>query len=296
MPTVSVIGLGRMGSALARRLIANDYQVTVWNRSPEKAQALGEAGARVALSVGEAIAASPTTITCIKSQRDTLRLLALRANALAGKTIIEVSTGDAVAAEELTAFLMARDADCLIGAINAHPAGIGEPDTALMVVGPEEIWERCSALIKLLGGSSIHLGSEPGTLAALFTALFTARQGYMFGLFYGAALCREAGIPLQTFVDQMPISLRLMQSYFRLFADSVPERRYGDPSASLATYADVFDDALATFEAHGARAELPRLMSELARRGVAEGYADKQLTAIVEVLEGDRQRLEVAER
>jgi 3-hydroxyisobutyrate dehydrogenase-like beta-hydroxyacid dehydrogenase len=46
--TVSVIGLGNMGSALARRFVANHHSVTVWNRSADKGAPLTKRGARVA--------------------------------------------------------------------------------------------------------------------------------------------------------------------------------------------------------------------------------------------------------
>ena len=285
MSAVSVIGLGLMGSAIARTLIANSYRVTVWNRSPEKATPLVEAGAVLAAEAAQAIAASPVTIVCIKSQRETLALLQPLSDRLEGKTIIDVSTGDAAASEELFAFLQDASADALVAAINAHPSGIGKDETTLMVVGPPATWERCSKLIKVLGGSSAYLGREPNSLVAIFSALFTARQGFLFGLFYGAQLCRKAGIPVQTFVEQMPISFQLMETYYSLFAETVPERLYDDPPATLATYADVYDDVLATFEAFGTQADLPRLMSDLAHKGMTAGHADKQVTAIVEVLD-----------
>ncbi len=56
----------------------------------------------------------------------------------------------------------------------------------------------------------------------------------------------------------------------------------------MATYAAAFDDALGTFNGLGARAELPRLMHDLVRRGVEAGHGDDQLTALVEALGGPR--------
>jgi 3-hydroxyisobutyrate dehydrogenase-like beta-hydroxyacid dehydrogenase len=51
---IAVLGLGNMGSALARRLLAAGYDVTVWNRSPGRADALVQEGAHTAASVEEA--------------------------------------------------------------------------------------------------------------------------------------------------------------------------------------------------------------------------------------------------
>jgi 3-hydroxyisobutyrate dehydrogenase-like beta-hydroxyacid dehydrogenase len=59
MSEVSVIGLGNMGSALARVIQENGRTVTVWNRSPEKAASLVEKGVVLAPSATAAITTSP---------------------------------------------------------------------------------------------------------------------------------------------------------------------------------------------------------------------------------------------
>ena len=120
MKHVSVIGLGVMGTALARTLLGNGYRVTVWNRSLDKAQTLGEQGARVAASSAEAIAASPTVLICIKSHADTRAVLEA-AQTLDGKKIIELSTGSAPEARSLYNWLTGQKAECLIGMICTFP-------------------------------------------------------------------------------------------------------------------------------------------------------------------------------
>ena len=104
MSDVSVIGLGAMGMALAITLLENGYQVSVWNRSTDKARALVEAGASLAKSPQAAIAASPVTLVCITSNSDTRRLLE-SAGDLAGRQIIELSTGSAPEAKALAEWL-----------------------------------------------------------------------------------------------------------------------------------------------------------------------------------------------
>jgi 3-hydroxyisobutyrate dehydrogenase-like beta-hydroxyacid dehydrogenase len=121
-------------------------------------------------------------------------------------------------------------------------------------------------------------------LAALFAALFTTRQGFMFGMIYGGLVCKAAGIPLDVFAKQIPVSLGVLPSYHQYFADTVPGGNFDNPPASMATYAAALDDALSTFKSTGAPAELPQLFSDLAHRGVDAGLQDKALTALVELL------------
>ena len=124
-------------------------------------------------------------------------------------------------------------------------------------------------------------------VAALFAALFTTRQGFMFGMIYGGLVCKKAGIPLDTFAGQVPVSLGVLPSYHKYFPDTVPVGNFDNPPATMTTYAAALDDALSTFRAVGAPAELPQLFSDLAHKGVDAGLNDKALTALVELLGND---------
>lgn len=287
MSDISVIGLGVMGSALANALLNRGYSVTVWNRSIEKAKPLLSAGASLANSAEEAVAASPATITCIASHEQTIELLGGFSSLLDGKTIIELSTGGSTQAEALAKMLSENNANWLIGIINAYPTAVGNPETVLSIVGDSEVWESWKSAINALGGSSMHVGTEAGMLAALFAALFTTRQGFMFGMIYGGLVCKKAGIPLETFAQQIPVTLGVLPSYHQYFADTVPEGKYDNPPATMTTYAAALDDALSTFKASGAPSELPQLFSDLAHKGVDAGLSDKALTSLVELLDNE---------
>jgi 3-hydroxyisobutyrate dehydrogenase-like beta-hydroxyacid dehydrogenase len=81
-----------------------------------------EAGASLATSVEEAIAASITTVTCLKNHQVTTELLRPISKRLSGKAILDFSTGGAEEAEELVEMLTGYDADWQIGMINAYPS------------------------------------------------------------------------------------------------------------------------------------------------------------------------------
>lgn len=282
MTQVSIIGLGAMGAALAACLLENDYEVTVWNRSREKAVPLVAAGATLAASAENAIAASPITIVCIKNHLETFRLLEPIKDVWQGKTICDLSTGDSVDADRLVSFLQSNGADYMIGIINAYPSGIGKDSTTIITVAVEETWTRHAGVIKTLGGRSTYIGTEPSALTALFAALFTTRQGFMFGMIYGALVCEKAGVPLQVFSDQIPVSIEMNNNYYKTFAATVPDANYDNPEASMATYAAALDDALSTFKSNGTPAELPQLFCDMVHKAMKDGLAEKQLTALVQ--------------
>ncbi len=280
MEHVSVVGLGNMGSALASCLLKKGYQVTVWNRTPEKSAPLVAAGATQAVAIADAIAASPIIVVCIKNHQDTHDLLQPIAEQMRGKAICDLSTGNADDAEQLVALLQKNGADCLIGMINAYPSGIGKDSTNIITAGSEDAWSQHTDVIMTLGGSSTYIGSKPSAVPALFAALFTARQGFMFGMIYGSLVSQKAGVPLKVFSDLMSASLELNKGYHNTFATTVPEGNYDNPEASMAVYADALDDALSTFKSSGAPAELPQLFVDKVQDAMKDGLADKQLTAL----------------
>lgn len=288
MTDISVIGLGDMGSALASTLLTSGYTVTVWNRSPEKTTALTAAGAMLAESAEAAIEASPATITCITSHDRTVELIESMNLSLQGKTIIELSTGGISEAEALASLITARGADWIIGAISGYPSTVGSQDLVLINAAPPQTWAQWQPLIKTLGGSSVCVGDQPGMVPTLFAALFTTRQGFMFGMIYGGLLCKKAGIPLEEFARQVPITMGVMPSYHQYFSDSVAGEAYESAEASMATYAAALDDALATFEALGAPAELPALFSEQAHKGMDAGLNTRALTALIGLLANEK--------
>ena len=281
MTDISVIGLGDMGSALANTLLKRGYTVTVWNRTADKAEGLISAGAILASSPEEAIVASPATITCIKSHDTTIQLIADLPVSLEGKTIIELSTGGITEAEALASLLSEKGADWMIGAISGYPSSVGKEELVLITACKQHVWDEWIGLIKALGGSSVCVGDQAGMVPTLFAALFTTRQGFMFGMIYGGLVCKKAGISLEEFARQIPIAMGVLPSYYNYFSDTVADDNFESSEASMATYAAALDDALATFEALDAPSELPKLFSEQAHKGMDAGLGKKALTALI---------------
>jgi 3-hydroxyisobutyrate dehydrogenase-like beta-hydroxyacid dehydrogenase len=284
MKSVSAIGLGAMGSVLAQVLLQNGYRVTVWNRSVEKAAELVEAGASRASSPSEAVRASDATITCIRSHVDTRHLLEADPSALSEKTIIELSTGDSAEAASLLTWLRSKGAKGLIGMIAIFPKDIGKPDSAILAVGEEAVWGQCEALLTTLAGASARVGSDPIALAAIYASLVLPRQGFMFGMIYGAMICEKAGISMDAYVEALPLTIKIVHDYYELFSKTVPGGKFDDPPASLSVYHAAFEDVLRTCGNLGAPDELPRLLRDLLKRGMEAGLGDRQVTSLTRLL------------
>ncbi|MYV58848.1 NAD(P)-binding domain-containing protein, partial [Streptomyces sp. SID4931] len=87
---LTLLGLGAMGAALARTWLAAGHPLTVWNRSPGRTAELAAAGARVAATAAEAVAASPLVVTCLLDDASVREALA-EAD-LTGRDLVDLTT------------------------------------------------------------------------------------------------------------------------------------------------------------------------------------------------------------
>jgi len=286
MSDVTVIGLGNMGAALARGLMGAGRSVTVWNRSPERVGLLVAEGADRAASLEAAISASDIVLSCVSNQVATAEILGPVAGALAGKVVVDLSSGNAASSEALAKLVEGAGAGWVMGMINGYPDDIGGEGTAILCAGPAADWARVEGVVGQLGGASQKIGEAATAVAGLFAAMFTARQAFLFGLSYGAAVCRKAGLPVEALFRQNDVTLGMVRAYAEMCGRSVPGQRYDGSAAPLSNYLGALEDALATFEATGTDARLPRLMRDLAVRAVEEGLGDKELSVLTEMLAG----------
>ena len=119
---IGIAGTGRMGAAIAQRLLALGHRVTVWNRTPEKAAQLEKEGAIVAPNVADLVRASEVIITILTDAQAIDALYAGREGLLAGdvkgKTFIEMSTVRPATERALDAKIRAKGAslvECPVG-------------------------------------------------------------------------------------------------------------------------------------------------------------------------------------
>lgn len=130
MAVVAVIGIGAMGSRIARRLLAGGHELLVWNRSPERMGPLLKAGATAAVTPRDAarqsdalitMVADPTALEAVSEGPD-----GLAAGAHPGLTVIEMSTVGPAAVQRLASTLPAQIAVVdapVIGSIAEAEAG-----------------------------------------------------------------------------------------------------------------------------------------------------------------------------
>jgi 3-hydroxyisobutyrate dehydrogenase-like beta-hydroxyacid dehydrogenase len=155
---ISVLGAGRMGSALATAFIKEGHAVMVWNRTADRTRPLADRGARIAKSVEEAIAGAEIVVGNVSDYATTHELLRPDGvtRALRGKVFVQLATGTPTHAREMAVWARQHDIRYLDGAIMATPDIIGQEGCTILYSGPSELFEATRPGLLALGGNPVH--------------------------------------------------------------------------------------------------------------------------------------------
>jgi 2-hydroxy-3-oxopropionate reductase len=162
-PNVSLLGLGRMGEPIARRLLAALGSLTVWNRTAAKAAVLGQAGARVAASPAEA--AAPVTLSVFTDLADVEEVLAGEDGLIAGwaagvqrPVLVVHGTVSPVGVAALAQRLAGAGIDVVDAPLSGGVAGAESGALSVMVGGTDDAVSRVWPVLSLVGSTVRHLG------------------------------------------------------------------------------------------------------------------------------------------
>jgi 3-hydroxyisobutyrate dehydrogenase-like beta-hydroxyacid dehydrogenase len=239
--TVTVIGTGVMGSALARALAGAGHEVRAWNRTPSRALPLAAAGVTIADGLLDAVRGSDPVIMCVSNQAAAAELLADPAltDLLRGRTLVQMTTGTPADGRRNAAWAEPLGIGYVDAAILAYPREIGTPDAEIFYCGPAARPDTAPELGPLLGalGTVHYLGDDAGRAAVVDAALIAFFYGTMAGLVQCVNLATAEGVPIG---DLLPISgpffSRFIANAVTETGERLTERRYGEPQSSLDTH------------------------------------------------------------
>lgn len=287
MAEVTVIGLGAMGSALAKAFLTAKHRTTVWNRNPAKAAPLVKEGAFHANSVQEAVAASPLVVVCVDNYESTHALLLADAvrDGLVGRTIVQLSSGSPSEARSAQGEFSRRGIKCLCGAVMAYPSEVGRSDAMILISGPEEIFRTHEATLGALAGDLRYLGEPIGAAPALDMALLTYGLGTIIGVIQGALICESEGVSVADYGAMFGEHRSLlMGERTRDRAQRIHDNRFSDTGAALAVWGAALSGITAHCRARGMNTDFLDHLSEKFRQAETLGLGQMDVAALVKVL------------
>ncbi|MER8162240.1 NAD(P)-binding domain-containing protein [Streptomyces sp. NPDC094472] len=280
---VTVVGLGSMGSALAAALLDRGHPTTVWNRSAHKAQPLVDRGAHQAATLQQAIAASPLTITCLLDYEALHTVFDPVADALAGKSLINLTSGTPDHAHQAAVWARSHDADYLDGAIMTTPPGIGSPEMMVLYSGSPATFEAHRDTLTALG-DPLHLGTDPGAASLYDAALLGLMWATMTGWLHATALVGTEKTPATAFTPVAIRWLTAVEGFLTRYAPQVDAGHYPGDDATVDVQIAAIDHLIHTGASRGIDNALPELLKAALVRARAAGHGSDSFASVIEVL------------
>jgi 3-hydroxyisobutyrate dehydrogenase len=282
---VALIGLGLMGSGMARRLLGAGFPLSVYNRGREKAAALAAEGAHVAESPEEAASRADVVVSMVADDNASRAVWLGAEGALAaanrGSVLVESSTLTVGWIEELSREAAARGLELLDAPVTGSRTHAGSGELTFLVGGKESALEVARPVLAAMSQAIVHVGSTGrGSLLKLVNNFMCGVQAAALGealaLIEASGLDRDkalavltAGAPgsplVKTLVGRMTTRDYTPHFVLRLMAKDLgyafaEGRRHG---LSLATVASAL---------------------QVLERALADGHGDEDFSALVEPL------------
>jgi len=284
-PRTSVLGLGRMGGALAACLAAGGVPLTVWNRSPGRASAL-ESLATVAPSAAAACEASELIVLSLTNYSAGLEVMdAVAAQIpLAGKTLLQLTSGSSSDARTMQAWAQMHGLGYLDAAIIAYPNAVGGDGAILLCAGEEHLWERHRATAELLAGTCRYLGEAVGAAATLDCAVLEYYYGATLAMLHGAALCESESLPLTEYFFLAKKLAPLLHATADGAREMIAREIYAGNDCTLDVHVAAIRHIQRMSHDNEIDTRVPDTIMQTYRKAVAAGYADEEIAALFEVL------------
>ncbi|MFB0614401.1 NAD(P)-dependent oxidoreductase [Streptomyces sp. AGS-58] len=279
--TVSVLGTGIMGAAMARNLVRAGHTVRAWNRTRAKAEPLAADGAHVAGTPAEAVEGADAVLTMLYDGRAVLDVLREAAPALRPGTLwAQSTTAGTEAIGELAAF--AHEHGLVF--FDAPVLGTREPAEAgrllVLAAGPSEHRDAVTPVFDAVGSRTVWTGEDGAAGSA--TRLKLVANSWVIAATAAAgeamALAQALGVNPQSFFDAIdggPLDM----AYLRVKSGLILDGQLSPAQFAVDTAAK---DARLIVEAgarEGVRLDVAAASAERLERAAAQGHGAEDMAA-----------------
>ncbi|WP_225828314.1 NAD(P)-dependent oxidoreductase [Streptomyces naphthomycinicus] len=279
--TVSVLGTGIMGAAMARNLVRAGHTVRAWNRTRAKAEPLAADGAHVAGTPAEAVEGADVVLTMLYDGPAALDVMREAAPALrSGAAWVQSSTAGIEAVDELAAF--AREHDLVF--FDAPVLGTRQPAEAgrllVLAAGPGEHRAAVTPVFEAVGARTVWTGEDGA--AGTATRLKLVANSWVLAATAAAgevlALAQALDVDPESFFDAIgggPLDMGYLRAKTALILDG----RLSPPQFAVATAAKDARLIVQAGQRHGVRLDVAAAGAERMERAAAQGHADEDMAA-----------------
>jgi 3-hydroxyisobutyrate dehydrogenase len=272
------IGLGRMGEAMAARLIKAGHQLSVWNRTASKADPLAQIGAEV-VTDKTAMAHCATVFTMVSTTDDLKEILfgpdgVIGGGVLAGsarpKRVVDMSSISDTGSAEIRTGLTKAGVAYLSAPVSGN-ARVAKAGKLLVVAsGPKAEYDAVQPLLAALGRSAMYVGE--GELSRIWKIAHNTMFGVIIqNLCEITVLAEKAGIPRHVFLESINDSV-LGSMYTRYKTPMLTNLTFEQVTFTPKLLLKDLDLGMGAAKAHGVAMPAAAATRESVARLVGRGY------------------------
>jgi 3-hydroxyisobutyrate dehydrogenase-like beta-hydroxyacid dehydrogenase len=279
---VAVLGLGKMGEPIARRLVDAGHTLAVWNRTAERASGLADSGARVLSTPREAWDAAEVCVTTLLDDAALLEVTTGADGLLApgedGRVLVDMSTVSPDASRQVAAAAAEAGIAYLRAPVSGNPSVVEAGNLGIMVSGDEQIFRRVEDLLRDIGPNVFYVGgADEARVLKLALNLMIAGNAQLIA--EALVLGEGHGLDRERMLEVMGASA--VGSPFVKYKTAALLQ--DDYSATFTGYAMAKDLAMALAAAHEANAPLPvtATIQQLMEGCIGSGWGDLDLMTLL---------------
>jgi len=229
---IALIGLGKMGTALAKRVLLQHFDLTVFNRTSEKMQPLIQIGAKGASSLQNAVKNADVIITCLLDDQAVLESVGTFINDMpSGAIHIGTSTILPETSKKLTLLHEQHHQLYLACNVLGIPKVAEQGHLTSIVAGNQHAIQQCDAIFKSYSSTIIPVGDH-----AYQANVFKICANYML------ATAIEAMGEIYTFAEKSELNIDVVHKFFhlvfahpayKLYVDKIKDRNFDEVNFEL---------------------------------------------------------------
>ena len=289
--SVSVIGLGAMGSGIARTLLKAGCEVSVWNRSRDKVDALVADGAIACDSPEDAINANTHVVVCLTDYaiwKAIIESNELR-DCFEGTCIIQLTTGTIDMVQEHAELITSHGGRIADGAVMCYPRDLGTETGSLLMAGHPDVLEECDRLLRILAPSWTNLGEDIQRPTILSRALMIDVGMSLIGIVNGVAIARAGGISLDVFMQHTKnVGAILPVEKVRLI-EAIRDGNTKETEASITAWGEGQKAARTVAQTLGMNLVLQNAVKTVFEEAEQLGLGDQDLSALIKVFSAEHE-------
>ena len=275
-----MLGTGIMGAGMTRSLLREGLDVTVWNRSTDKAKPLADDGATVAETAAEAVAGADVVVTMLFDTDAVERTMADALDHVPdGAVWVQTSTVGVDGTARLAELARSKGVDFLDAPVLGTKAPAENGKLVVLASGPSSLQDTVRPVLDAIGAKTQWIGEEPGDSSKLKLAVNAWIATVVNGTAQSIALTRALGLDPQQFLDAVS-GQAVDAPYVQLKGKAMIDGDYA-PSFELDGVIKDVDLVLAAARDAGVDTTLTTALRDRLQAASGEGHGSEDMAAVV---------------